>query len=109
MSANTVRGSDTSATMALLHMAAAGWISQSVHVAAKLGIADILESGPKTPHQIATITGSHSPALHRLLRMLASLGMTSLADLFVSEHFEAGQTTLGPVGLAPAPKVYEVR
>ena len=75
MSANTVRGSDTSATMALLHMAAAGWISQSVHVAAKLGIADILESGPKTPHQIATITGSHSPALHRLLRMLASLGI----------------------------------
>ncbi|TGQ09084.1 hypothetical protein EN809_025230 [Mesorhizobium sp. M2E.F.Ca.ET.166.01.1.1] len=46
-----------------------------VHVAAKLGIADILESGPKTPHEIATTTGSHPEALHRLLRTLASLGI----------------------------------
>ncbi|TIV98937.1 MAG: methyltransferase [Mesorhizobium sp.] len=74
MSANTACD-NTSATMALLHMAAGGWIGQSVHVAAKLGIADVLESGPKTPREIATTTGSHPEALHRLLRTLASLGI----------------------------------
>ena len=74
MSANTACD-NTSATMALLHMAAGGWIGQSVHVAAKLGIADILESGPKTSHEIAATTGSHPQALHRLLRTLASLGI----------------------------------
>ena len=66
---------NTSATMTLLYMAAGGWIGQAVHVAAKLGIADVLEGGPKTPSEIATVTGAHPEALHRLLRMLAGLGV----------------------------------
>ena len=64
-----------SATDQLLHMAAGAWVGQAIHVVAKLGIADILESGPKTPAEIATTTGSHPDALHRLLRTLASLGV----------------------------------
>jgi len=48
-----------SATVQLLHMVAGAWVGQAVHVAAKLGIADVLESGPKTPSEIATATGSH--------------------------------------------------
>jgi hypothetical protein len=64
-----------SATVQLLHMVAGAWVGQAVHVAAKLGIADVLESGPKTPSEIATATGSHPGALHRLLRTLASLGV----------------------------------
>ena len=75
MSASPACHSYSSATMTLLHMAAGGWIGQAVHVAAKLGIADVLENGPKTPPQIATVTGSHPEALHRLLRMLAGLGI----------------------------------
>lgn len=65
----------TSATTTLLYMAAGGWIGQAVHVAAKLGIADVLESGPKTPSEIAIVTGAHPGALRRLLRMLAGLGV----------------------------------
>ena len=63
--------STTSATARLLHMAVGAWVGQAIHVAAKLGIADLLESGPKTPAEIATTTGSNPEALHRLLRTLA--------------------------------------
>jgi hypothetical protein len=65
----------SSPTMDLLYMAAGGWVAQAVHVAAKLGIADTVEDGAKTPAEIAAVTGSHPEALHRLLRTLASLGV----------------------------------
>jgi hypothetical protein len=74
-------GSDTASddtatsSMRLLHMAAGGWVAQAVYVAAKLGIADLLESGPKSPAELAASTGSHAESLYRLLRMLASLGI----------------------------------
>lgn len=71
-------GSNTaaaSASMALLQMASGSWIGQAVHVAAKLGIADLLEDGPKSPAALAEATGAHADALHRLLRALASLGV----------------------------------
>ena len=67
--------STASGTMPLLYLIAGAWIGQAVHVAAKLGIADILESGSKTPSEIATTTGSHPGSLRRLLRTLASLGV----------------------------------
>jgi hypothetical protein len=61
--------------MPLLYLIAGGWIGQAVHVAAKLGIADVLETGSKTPSEIAKATGSHPESLRRLLRTLASLGV----------------------------------
>ncbi len=61
--------------MALLQMASGSWVGQAVHVAAKLGIADLLEDGPKSPAALAEATGTHADALHRLLRALASLGV----------------------------------
>jgi hypothetical protein len=67
--------STASATIPLLYLIAGAWIGQAVHVAAKLGIADVLESGSKTPSEIAAATGSHPGSLRRLLRTLASLGV----------------------------------
>ena len=50
-------------------------ISQSIHVAASLGIADLLMDGPRSVGDLAEATGSHPPTLYRLLRALASVGV----------------------------------
>ena len=75
MSPESPSTSAPSASMTLLQLASGSWIGQSVHVAAKLGIADLLEDGPKSPATLAEATGAHAGALHRLLRALASLGI----------------------------------
>jgi orsellinic acid C2-O-methyltransferase len=49
--------------------------SQVVHVAAELGVADLLADAAKTTEALAQHTGTHAPSLHRLLRALASLGL----------------------------------
>jgi hypothetical protein len=51
------------------------WIAQAVHVAAKLGIADLLEGGPQTSASLAQATATHERSLYRLLRALASVGI----------------------------------
>ena len=56
------------------------WVSQMVHVAAKLGLADRLNDGPKTADDLATATGTHARSLYRLLRALASVGVFSEGD-----------------------------
>jgi O-methyltransferase domain/Dimerisation domain len=60
---------------ALLKLAAGGWIAQAIHVAAKLGLADLLNERHKTAEELAHETSSHPDALFRLLRTLASLGI----------------------------------
>jgi hypothetical protein len=57
----------------LLDMAVGAWVSQTIYVAAKLGIADALSDGPRSCDEIATITQTPSPSLSRLLRALRSL------------------------------------
>ena len=56
------------------------WISQSIYVAAKLGLADLAKAGPRSVDDLAKATGTHAPSLYRLLRALASVGM------FAEEH-----------------------
>jgi hypothetical protein len=51
------------------------WVARALTTAAKLGIADVLASGPKTVEQLATATKAHAPSLYRLLRALASVGV----------------------------------
>ena len=60
---------------ALLRMINAFQASQAIHAAATLGIADLLEGGPKSADELAEATGAHAPALYRLLRALASVGV----------------------------------
>ena len=49
--------------------------TQFVAVAARLGIADLLEGGPLASDQLAEATGSDPDALYRLLRVLAVRGL----------------------------------
>lgn len=51
------------------------WIAQSLHVAAQLGVADLLKDGPQTIAHLAEATGTHARSLYRLLRALASEGV----------------------------------
>src|SRR5436305_2086532 len=49
-------------------MAFGNVIAQAVYVAARLGIADLLEAGPKSVDELARASGAHAPSLRRLLR-----------------------------------------
>lgn len=82
------------------------WVSQSIHAAAKLGIADLLKNGSLTSEELARATGSNADALYRVLRALSSVGvfreaaarkfeLTPMADLLRKDV--AG--TLRPVAL----------
>ena len=61
-------------TQAVLQVIAGFWLSRCVYIAAKLGFADLLQDGSKTPAELAVLTGTHAPALYRVLRALASNG-----------------------------------
>jgi O-methyltransferase/methyltransferase family protein len=50
-------------------------VSQAIHVAASLGICDLLADGPRDSDALAAETDTHAPSLYRLLRALAALGV----------------------------------
>ena len=52
-------------------------VSQAIHVAATLGLADLLASGARTSDELAAATDTHPLALYRLMRALASAGILS--------------------------------
>ena len=49
--------------------------SQAIHVAATLGIADIIKDGAASASGLAVATNSHAGALYRMLRALAAAGV----------------------------------
>jgi hypothetical protein len=59
----------------LMRLANGFQVSQAIHVAATLGIADHLKDGAKSSEQLALLTGAHPDALYRLLRALASVAV----------------------------------
>ena len=66
------------------------YVSRAIHVAAKLGIADLLADGPRGHDELAKATGTHADSLRRVLRLLAGAGV------FVEE--EDGKFALTPIG-----------
>jgi hypothetical protein len=74
----------------LVQMASAYWVSCIVHTAAQLGLADKLASGSKSAKEIAGQAELNAPALHRLMRSLASLGILT--------EGENGRFALTPMG-----------
>jgi hypothetical protein len=50
-------------------------VSQALHVAATLGVADQLKDGPKPYDVVARACGAHPASLYRLLRALAAVGV----------------------------------
>lgn len=74
---------------ALIRLATAYQASRALHVAAELGLADLVAEGPLSSQDLAARTGTDAPSLHRLLRALAAFGV-----------FGEGED--GRFGLAPA-------
>ena len=64
-----------SAPAAVLELITGRWASQIVGLAAELGLADQIQTGPKTAEEIAAVKGLHAPSLHRLLRALTSVSI----------------------------------
>ena len=63
------------APIRVLQLATGRWVAHLVGVAAELGLADLVQSGPKTAEHLANAAGLHAPSLYRLLRALASVGV----------------------------------
>jgi hypothetical protein len=61
--------------IAVLQLVTGRWVSQIVGVAAELGLADEIQTGPKTAQEVAAAKGLHVDAVYRLLRALASVGI----------------------------------
>ncbi|MGK7915833.1 MAG: methyltransferase dimerization domain-containing protein, partial [Prochloraceae cyanobacterium] len=59
----------------ILPMLHGHWIFQSIYVAAKLGIADLLKEDVKNCEELAKSTNTNPKALYRLMRALASKGI----------------------------------
>ncbi len=67
--------SERTAAAAMLPMIWGIHISRAVYVAAELRIADLLADGPVSSADLARATRTHEPSLHRVLRLLAALGV----------------------------------
>ncbi len=68
-------GQELPPQLMVLQMMNAYRLSQNISVAAQLGIADFLDSGPKGVIELAEKTATHAQSLYRLLRALASFGI----------------------------------
>ena len=61
--------------LVLYQMAIGHYLSRALHLAAKLGIADLLKDGPRPFTELARSTATHAPSLNRALRLLASVSV----------------------------------
>ena len=66
---------DETPVEAMHRLIVGGQVGQAVHVAASLGIADLLADGPRANDELAAETDTHAPSLYRLLRALAAIGV----------------------------------
>ena len=71
---------DETPTVALRRLANGYQVTQAIHVAAALGIADLLRDGPRDSDGLAQETATNAPSLHRVLRALASVGVLHEGD-----------------------------
>jgi hypothetical protein len=81
------------------------WYTQTIYVAAKLGLAELLKDGPKSAQELAQATATNPTALYRLLRALASIGifaeeqghfvLTPLAECLLDPSMKALATMRG--------------
>lgn len=103
--ASESRGGDVAQAQAAMQQMTNGyWSTQIIYVAAKLGIADLLENGPQSIDALARATQTHAPSLYRLMRALAGLGV------FVENEDEAyATTTLGRCLVSGSPGALRAR
>jgi SAM-dependent methyltransferase len=68
------------------------FIVQSIHVVARLSIADLLEPEPQTADELAEAAQVHAPSLKRVLRALTTLGVFSEDADTRFRHTDLSQT-----------------
>jgi O-methyltransferase domain len=79
--APTASAPEMPAHAVLLQMLTGRWVSTMISTLAHFGVADHLESGPKSSKELAQLTGTQERALYRLMRAAASVGVfTELED-----------------------------
>lgn len=78
--------------LVLYQMAIGHYVSRALHLAAKLGVADLLRDGPRDAGDLAAALGADASALRRVLRLLVSVGV------FVEDP--DGRIALTPLGEA---------
>lgn len=66
--------------------------ARCIAVAAELGIADHLATGPQTPSELANACSVHAPSLYRMLRYLASIGIFEEDDAGAFHNTPASET-----------------
>jgi hypothetical protein len=92
-----------------MQMGTGYWVSMPLHLAAKLGIADLIAGGTKSVDDLAQKTGTHAQSLYRLMRALASVGvfaeqgernfvLTPLAELLRSDAPKSMRSVLIMMG-----------
>lgn len=86
-------------SLALRYLVNGYQVTQAIHVAAVLGIADLLADGPRRSDDLAAATKSHPEALYRLLRALAGVGVFREEE---DRHFSL--TELGACLCSDAPE-----
>jgi hypothetical protein len=73
-------GSTADPSAELMRMINAYQVSQALHVAATLGVADQLKDGPQPSDALARVCGAQPGPLYRLLRALAAVGVFHEAE-----------------------------
>jgi hypothetical protein len=69
--------SSSAAALKLFGLTQSHRITAVIYVAAKLGIAELLRNGPKSPSELTEATGADRLALGRLLVALSTVGVCS--------------------------------
>ena len=64
----------------LLEMINGSWIAQAIAVTAELSLADLLRYGPRSSADLAAVTRTDAPSLHRLLRALTTINICHESD-----------------------------
>jgi len=64
----------------MMQMLSGSWVSQSIYVAAKLGIPDLIAPSPQSVAELARQTATDEVSLGRLLRALVSIGVLQADD-----------------------------
>ncbi|MBZ5507019.1 MAG: methyltransferase [Acidobacteriia bacterium] len=64
----------------IMQLATGYMASISIHIVAKLGIADLLKDGPRNVSELAAATNTNQDRLYRVLRALASVGIFTEID-----------------------------
>lgn len=98
----------------MLQLATGFLVSQGIRAAAELEIADRLADGPKSPEELAQLTGAKADPIHRLLRALSSIGIfEAQADKYrltpLAEHLRRDSAeSIWPAAMYMCSEVYKV-